>query len=570
MKKNKNVKHLSNNLRIFLVIIIIVAIITPAIVFLLIYLIKPRPDETYMVEMRDGVHLATDVYLPKGEGPFPVILYRTPYNKISDNGPLNLMEYGVAIVTQDSRGCHNSEGNYTAFGTDGIDSFDTVSWMNTQPWFNGIYATYGGSARGITQYMQVTYLNDIRAQYIEVATPDLHSQALFQGGAPRKMLAENWLKGIGHGDYYQTIFEGISSNSDFAEQHRINQEDYSKVTWPAIHKGGWFDCFGQGIIDGFMGYQYGGGEGGKDNSKLIMGPWTHDLGNNQVGDLIFPENSKYAPISSELTNSLLAEALLGTLEYGDRRNYPNVIYYVMGDTSESSELWNRWATSDVWPIPHSNYSLYLQADNSLKGVISSQTLSYSYSFDPSSPVTTLGGANLITQNRGSYDQREVESGRQDIISFNYPVNHSLLITGRIYAELYITSDCLDTDFTAKLIDVYPDGREYNISDGIIRMRYRNGMEEAELMDGSNSTVYQAIIDLWSTSYYFSEGHTLKVSISSSNYPRFDVNPNTGLAILPFNENTEYKVANNSIIVSPEYPSSIILPIPQASPDFYLG
>lgn len=567
MKKNKNVKHLSNNLRIFLVIIIIVAIITPVIVFLLIYLIKPRPDETYMVEMRDGVHLATDVYLPKGDGPFPVIFYRTPYNKNTDQGPLDLMKYGVAIVAQDSRGCHNSEGDYAAFGTDGIDSFDTIQWMKTQTWFNGIYATFGGSARGITQYMQVPYLNDLSAQYIEVATPNLFSQALFQGGAPRKMLAENWLTGIGHGEYYETIFDGISYNSTFAKAHRIEETDYSNVVWPAIHKGGWFDCFGQGIIDGFMGYQYSGGEGGKNNSNLIMGPWTHDSGNNKVGELTFPDNAIYTPYSSELTNAFLAEALLNTLEYGNRRDYPTVIYYVMGDTNQASSLWNQWAASDVWPVPYSNQYYYLQTDNTLNTLTPSESRNYAYSFDPSNPVTTRGGANLLTENRGPFDQRTVESGRTDIVSFEYPISESFLVTGHLEASLYVTSDCFDTDFTVKLMDVYPDGSAYNLCDGIIRMRYRNGMEEAELMDGSGSTVYNAIIDLWSTSYYFAEGHILKISISSSNFPRFDVNPNTGAPIAPVTETTQYLVANNSIIVSPEYPSALILPIPSAPPNY---
>lgn len=560
-------KPLKKNIRILIVVLIIVAIITPIIVLVTLYLIKPRPDEKYMVEMSDGIHLATDVYLPKGEGPYPVIFYRTPYNKDTDQGPLDFMKYGVAIVTQDSRGCNSSEGEYAAFGTDGVDSFDTIQWLKTQTWFNGTYATFGGSARGITQYMQVPYLTDLSAQFIEVATPNLYSQALFQGGAPRKMLAENWLTGIGHGDYYQTIFDGILSNSNFAKTHRIEEADYSNVTWPAIHKGGWFDCFGQGIIDGFMGYQYSGGEGGKDNSYLIMGPWTHDSGNNKVGELTFPDNAKYTPYSSELTNAFLAEALLNTLEYGNRRDYPNIIYYVMGDTLETSPIWNQWATSEVWPVPFSNQKYYLQLDNSLNTSIPTGSRTYSYSFDPSNPINTLGGANLLTGNRGPYDQRAVESGRTDIISFEYPISEAFLVTGHIFADIYVTSDCIDTDFTVKLMDVYPDGSAYNLCDGVLRMRFRNGMEEAKFMDGSNSTVYNALIDLWSTSYFFAEGHILKISISSSNYPRFDVNPNSGSTIAPFTETTPYLVANNSIIVSPEYPSALILPIPSASPSY---
>jgi len=522
---------------------------------------------TYMVGMRDGVKLATDVYLPEKDGSYPVILYRTPYNKKTDQGPLNLMDYGVAVVTQDSRGCHASEGEYAAFGTDGMDAYDTVEWMKTQSWFNGSYATYGGSARGITQYMQVGSLTDVAAQYIEVATPDLYSQALFQGGATRKMLAQNWLKGIGKGDYYQTIFNDMSYDGAFAASHRVDPSDYAQVTWPAIHVGGWYDCFGQGIIDGFTGYQYNGGEGGAGNSKLIMGPWTHNLFANDAGELSYPDNAKTAPYEDDLFNAMFAEALLGTTQYGDYREMPNVIYYIMGDTVISSPLWNRWATSDVWPLAHTDYKLYLQPGGTLGLTAPSASEVYSYAFDPSNPVTTLGGANLITENRGPFDQRSVENGRADVLHFDYPITEAQLVAGQISAELYVTSDCIDTDFTVKLMDVYPDGREMLISDGIIRMRYRDGLENATFMDGSGTTVYPAIIDLWSTAYSFGEGHTLRISISSSNYPRFDVNPNTGAAITPVSEATSYRIAHNSIMVSAQYPSALILPIPTDSPEY---
>ena len=522
---------------------------------------------TYMIEMRDGVHLATDVYLPDKTGCYPIILYRTPYNKDTDMGPINLLTHGVGVVVQDSRGCNASEGVYEGFGTDGEDAYDTVAWMKEQSWFNGKYATYGGSARGITQYMQVPYLGDLSAQYIEVATPDLFSNALFQGGAPRKMLAENWLNGIEHGDYYQTIFQDMDADGDFAKAHRIDSSQYSNVTWPAIHRGGWFDCFGQGIVDGFMGYQYSGGEGGKGNSKLIMGPWTHELDSNVSGNLVFPDNAKTDPWSSKIFEAMFAEQLLGRTDVGDYRTMPNVTYYVMGDTLEASPLWNKWAISDNWPIEHNNQAYYLQADGTLGTSIPSESNNFSYNFDPSNPVTTLGGANLVTNNRGSFDQSSVENGRSDMLHFEIPITEPLLVTGQITANLFVTSDCVDTDFTVKLMDVYPDGSSWIIADGIVRMRYRDGMSEELFMDGSDETIYEAMVDLWSTSYYFNEGHTLRISISSSNYPRFDVNPNTGATITPVTTATPYNIAHNTIVVSSAYPSALILPIPTSSPNY---
>jgi predicted acyl esterase len=552
------------------IVSLLALVITPCAIGVLWYFYfghgsGPKPV-TYMVPMRDGVRLATDVYLPAGDGPFPIILYRTPYDKDSDPGPLYVLQNGAGLVVQDHRGCHASEGNYTAFGSDGQDANDTITWLKTKPWFNGYYASMGGSARGITQYMQVPYLDDIRCQYIEVATPDLFSIALFQGGAPRKMLAQNWLAGIGHSDYYyETIFDDLSPTGQYAMDHRIDPWEWANVTWPAIHRGGWFDCFGQGILDGFTGYQYHGGEGGKGQSRLIMGPWTHDLGNNIPGELAFPTNAKSDPWSNRIFEAMFAERLLNLTGYGDYRTMPNVTYYVMGDTGATSPFWNHWATADQWPIPYINQTLYFQPDTSMNTTLAASDRNYTYVFDPRDPVDTVGGANLMVNNRGPFDQRAVEGGRTDILRFDYPVATPLLVTGRIWAHLFITSNCTDTDFTVKLMDVYPDSTAWLLCDGIVRMRYRDGMAVEQFLDGTNQTVYEAWVDLWSTSYSFNAGHTLRISVSSSNYPRFDVNPNTGASIEPVDETTEIHTAQNTVLVSSAYPSGVILPVPIATP-----
>ena len=141
------------------------------------------------------------------------------------------------------------------------------------------------------------------------------------------------------------------------------------------------------------------------------------------------------------------------------------------------------------------------------------------------------------------------------------------MTGRIFGHVYVLSNCTDTDFTVKLCDVYPDGRSMLIADGILRMRYREGRDQEVFMDESGSTVYEAYIDLWSTSYVFNAGHRIHVSISSSNYPRFDVNPNTGEKVEPFITGDDFYYANNSLVISPDYPSSIVFPIPIDAPNF---
>jgi hypothetical protein len=532
---------------------------------LLYLLISVNEPQTYMVEMRDGIKLATDVYLPQGNGPFPAVLYRTPYGKSYDNNILSLLDAGIACVIQDQRGRYASQGNFSLFGTDGQDANDTVEWMTNQSWFNGNYGTLGGSADGITQYMQIPYLDNIQCQFIEVATPNLYEHASFQGGAPRRMLMKNWLEGIGEEHLYEMLFDYPNNTAEWVRDRVINEWEWANVTWPSIHVGGFYDCFCQGILDGYTGYQYKGGPGGKDNAKLILGPWTHNLWDPSPGDLTFPDASE-DPWTYTIYAAMFGEKLLNTMELGDYRDMPNVTYYVMGDTETTSEDWNRWATATEWPVPYSNETYYFRDNHTLSTEPQMENANFSYIFNPSDPVETIGGANLLA-NQGPRDQTPVES-RDDVLLFDYNVTEEPVnITGRVWANLFVTSNCTDTDFTIKLCDVYPDGRSMLVCDGIIRARYREGQHKETLMDGSANTIYELWVDLWSTSYVFNEGHRIRVAISSSNYPRFDVNPNTGAQIEPFEEGDSYNCANNTLILSSTNKSSIIFPIPDSQPDF---
>lgn len=568
---SENVKNKRFSRRRIKILLIFVLIMTPIIIIALGYTYlntEPSPTQTVMIRSRDGIDLATDLYIPEEETKFPAILYRTPYGKeIASGMAKDYLSYGIVLVSQDHRACYDSDGDYTAFGSDGRDAEDTVNWLKNQTWFNGLYGTVGGSAMGITQYMQVPYLDDLACQFIQIATPDIYGQGLYQGGAPRKMLAENWLNGIGHGDYYYEIFDHPLSTDEFAKEHRIDDDEWSNVVWPSIHMGGWYDCFCQGIIDGFSGYQYSGGLGGAGNAKLIMGPWTHQLSTSTAGELVYPDNAAEDPYAYDIYLAMFAERLLGLTDVGDYRTFPAVTYYVMGDVDRSSENWNRWATADAWPIPHVDQEFYFIDDNTLSLNKPESTAELSYVFDPSNPVETKGGANLMGDNRGPFNQAEIENGRKDLLQFDYEVSEDVLITGRITGNLYVKSNCTDTDFTMKLCDVYPDGKQMLIADGIVRMRYREGQDKQLLMDGSDSTIYQAEVDLWSTSYVFAKGHKIRVSISSSNYPRFDLNPNTGQKIEYVDSNTPYYDARNTIIMSPAHSSSIILPVSTESPNF---
>lgn len=524
---------------------------------------------TYMIRMRDGVSLATDLYLPNTTGTFTVLLIRTPYNKENyKDVASNLVPLGIGLIVQDFRGCFESEGIFDAFGSEGQDALDTMNWIKNRPWFNGKIGTYGGSALSIAQYCQVPYLDEICFQDLVVGTPNIFDQFFYQGGAPRKMLLENWLFMIGHSNYYSTVFDHNLNTDPYASVRRIDDYEWSNITWPSIHTGGWYDIFSQGTIDGFMSYQYKSGLGGANNAKMVMGPWTHNIGTNISGELEYPINANYNPYT-DIFMAMFGEQILDRYDLGNYRNMPNVSYYIMGDVENLSNDWNRWATSEVWPVPYINQTWFFHKNNSLSTTPPTELekCAKNYIFNPTDPVTTRGGCNLFDKYIGPYNQTPIEEGRSDIIHFEYNVSSPLLITGRIYGHLYISSNCTDTDFTVKLCDVYPDGTPMLIADGILRMRYRNGRDHEVFMDGTSSTVYEAYIDLWSTSYVFNTGHSIRVSISSSNYPRFDINPNTGEKVEPFNIGDEFYYANNSLIMSPDHPSSIIFPIPLNTHNF---
>jgi hypothetical protein len=236
-------------------------------------------------------------------------------------------------------------------------------------------------------------------------------------------------------------------------------------------------------------------------------------------------------------------------------SWPTVSYYVMGDVDNASAPGNEWRYAEDWPIPAEQAHWYLQGDGRLITNLPGSADPLTYLYDPTNPVPTIGGKNLYSP-AGPYDQSSVEN-RSDVLVFTSDVlETSFEATGPVTAQLYVSSDCVDTDFTVKLTDVYPDGRSMFITDGILRMRNRNGSDHWELMEPG--MVYQVDVDLWSTSYVWNAGHRIRVEVSSSNYPRFLNNPNTADGI---GKNTTYAIAQNTLYLDATHPSCIILPNP---------
>jgi hypothetical protein len=510
----------------------------------------------YMVPMSDGVKLATDVYLPSGAGPWPVILSRTPYGKNGARGAAAATKGGYAIVLQDIRGRFESEGKGMAFINDGWgrnqDGYDTVEWVAKQPWCNGKIGTNGGSYLGCVQNLLVcTRPPHLVCSYANVAASNLYSQAAYIGGAFTKKLVEGWLESNKWHPDNLKIMREHSSFDDYWKQ--IDCETmYPNAVTPMVQKGGWYDIFSQGTINSFMILQNNGGPEAKGKQKVIMGPWTHGgrRGGGQ-GELIYPPTAKSPEALSEVR---WFEYWLKGVDNGIMKE-PPVYYYVMGDTSDPNAPGNQWRTAASWPPPAKETPYYLRADAQLvPEAPPANEPSQSYDYDPKNPVPTRGGNNLNIP-AGPMDQRPVEN-RPDVLLFTTPVlDQPLEVTGRVKVVLWASSSAKDTDFTTKLCDVYPDGRSMLVLDSIIRARHRDSIEREDFMEPGK--IHKFEIDLWSTSIIFNKGHRIRVAISSSNFPRFDANPNTGAQSW---EEKNSVVAKNTVYHDAEHPSHILLPV----------
>jgi len=515
---------------------------------------KDAQKQTVKLEMSDGAKLATDIYLPSGDGPFPVLLLRTPYNKHRRKVP-GYARRGYAVVIQDMRGRFVSEGENIPFIGCGWEKYrdgvETVQWITKQSWCNGKIGTLGGSALGITQNLLAAAAPEgVTAQYIQVAAASLYHHAAYVGGACRQSQLVGWLKNNKFAPEALKMYRAHPAYDQFWHKYDSTRR-HSTMNIPAIHVGGWFDTFSQGTIDSFIGRQYKGGKGARGGQKLVMGPWAHGIGRKKVGELQFP-NSRFP--SKYSTHSWFDFHLKGA-DNGMAKT-PAVAYYVMGDTSGGNGPGNEWRYSEVWPIPAGDRQFYLCGDGSLSAEksVEENPLYKEYVFNPESPCPTVGGRNLCLPS-GPMDQGEIES-RADVLNFTTRVlAEPLEVTGRVYARIFIASSAVDTDLSVRLCDVYPNGKSYLMAEGMLRLRFRDGFDGGKpLVPGK---VYSVLVDCWSISIVFNKGHRIRVSVTSSNHPRFDINPGTGR---PWAEGDKTVTQKNRIYCGSKYPSHMILPV----------
>ncbi len=583
-----------------------------------------------MVAMRDGVKLATDVYLPpnaKEGDKFPVILIRTPYNKAAVNRaavrffPPN----GYIVVMQDVRGRYNSDGTWRFLNDDGRDGVDTCEWIAKQTWSNQKIGMYGGSYEGGTQHAIALE----HSPYLKAVAPiDAVSNMGYAGmrnNGAFELRFWNWIYFLGlagskeaRDPKMKAMFDELAKDRKLylphlplrrgttplkfapdyeswlidAMKHGVNDEHWNHLNIidnaaryqdiPVYLIGGWYDSWTGNTTANYVALT----KNKKKNVYLIMGPWTHGgQGRSVHGQVNFGQS---AAIPNTLEWQLAwndhwlkgVNNAVGKQEQFDSR----VRIFVMGtgdgtkDTNGRLNHGGYWRDEKEYPLARAKYTnYYLQKDGILSTVApTANKSSTTYTFDPRDPVPTIGG-NISSHNdlllQGGYDQRGNPqvwnftepiplSARRDILVFQTePLKEDVEVTGELTVTLYASSSVVDTDFTAKLIDVYPSNADYpagfdlNIADGIQRARFRDSLKVEKLM--MPNQIYKFTIKLYPTSNVFKKGHRIRLDISSSNFPRFDVNPNTGE---PLNDNRRMIKADNAIYFDRTHPSHIVLPV----------
>ncbi|MBX7258405.1 MAG: CocE/NonD family hydrolase [Candidatus Hydrogenedentes bacterium] len=516
--------------------------------------------ETLDVAMRDGTLLKTDVYLPEGgTPPYPVILIRSPYPRQAGAGEAKkYVPQGYAVVIQSVRGTDGSQGTFTGFLDEGWgtnrDGADTVKWLLEQSWCNGKIGGTGYSAPGNTQSLLSASTRLLTCQSIEAAATDFYFDLAYPGGVWRREQNDAWLGLFGEdGKKARELlrshptYDRFWQNLDVARRAR-------RINTPGLFVGSWYDIFRDGTLRGYTARQYDGAGEARGKQLLIMKPNAHgDFPKDMA--FTFPSNVQDLKISRERMN-LFDFYLKG--ERSALGGTPRVWYYVIGDDKDPEAPGMEWRSATRWPpFPPREKAYYLAGQNLVTETLDKNEVVREFRYDPADPCPTVGGANL-TIPAGPFDQRSV-SGRADVLTFTGPVlSEPLEITGAARIRLFVSTDAPDTDFVAKLIDVYPagDDREVLIMDSIRRLKFRKSFSKpAKPM--TPGKVVEVTFELGTTSWIFNKGHRIGLQITSSNYPRFEKNPNTGD---DFPIEGKLRVANNRIHMSREFDSALLLPV----------
>jgi len=560
-----------------------------------------QPDVS--MKTRDGVKLYADIYRPNSQEKFPVILMRTPYDKSVSwavSPAYQMARRGYVVVVQDVRGRYTSEGEWYPFRHEQADGYDAVEWAAALPYSNGKVGMMGASYVGATQMLaaiaQPPHLAGIAPN---VTASNYHDGWTYQSGAFEQWFDQNWTSQLAQNSLQRLIEENTDARQgapvlpladypvfnfgqlpadaqlttkiapyyadwlahpnydDYWKQWSI-EENFSKIQVPMLQVGGWYDIFLGGTMRNYMGAKaHGATEAARTQQHMLIEIGGHAGFGRRIGDVDFGPHA---------LENVYTDVILDWYDFlfkGIKNEYATdkpVKVFTMGV--------NEYRQEDDWPPPQAQSIKYylhssgransLRGDGSLSTSAPKSEASDAYVYDPKNPVPTFGGPLCCDEKHmepGPRDQRGVEN-RDDVLVYSTPpLSRDMEVTGPVSATLFVKSSAVDTDFTAKLVDVAPDGFAKDLTEGILRMRYRDAAEHTNFMNPGQ--VYQITVDLWATSNVFLRGHSLRLEIASSNFPRFDRNLNTGEEIKFAHTSVP---ATNTICHDAQHPSALVLPV----------
>ena len=540
--------------------------------------------------MRDGVELSTDVYQPPEGGPFPALLLRTIYNNQDAHfieWARRFLEHGYAVVMQDCRGRHDSDGVWEPYVREADDGYDTQEWIGRQDWCDGNVGTFGSSYLGFTQTQTAPLASRYLKGLVPIASQEDNWSHLYLDGALRLYAAKSFVKFIkrttqdgawslldkdafmrelplltaldkyADSPFYRDMIRH-SSFDDFWSSYSL-RERYGDIQVPAYFITGWYDALARSTLRMYEGWKSGAAtDDARRHTRLTIGPWYHMIGPaDRIGDVDFGPD---AGVDIPAEHVAWYDQRLKDIDTGiDGR--PPVRIFVMGD--------NTWRDENEWPLARTRYTDYYLhsggAANTLNGdgtltteparVAPRDAPHDTYDYDPDDPVPTHGGQIMHRPTAGPRDRREVEKRHDVLVYTSDPLDQDLEVTGPVTANIYAASSATDTDFTVTLIDVHPDGMAIDICEGIRRARtLKSDTEPSPIEPGE---VYEYDVDVWQTSNVFKRGHRIRVEVSSSNFPRFDRNPNTGHTP---GLDAEIATAHQTILHNTTHPSRVTLPV----------
>ncbi len=551
-------------------------------------------ERAVAAKMRDGVVLRADIYRPKAEGKFPVLLQRTPYDKRGAVGfAYKAAERGYVVIVQDVRGRYTSEGEWYPFKHESNDGYDTVEWAAGLPYSDGKVGMFGGSYVGATQMLTaIAAPPHLAGAFPFVTASNYHDGWTYQGGAFEQWFNESWTTGLAQDTLNRSVREASNARNwvmnlplahyplldlggdagakqlapyfldwlnhpdydDYWKQWSI-EDQHSKIQVPIFHVGAWYDIFLGGSLRNYMGIKaHGGTDAARNGQRLLVVIGGHAGGGRKIGEVDF------GPQAELDTDDLMLrwyDHILKGVDNGIEKEKP-VKIFVMGE--------NVWREEDAWPpsrVRETRFYLHSggkanghQGDGTLSATAPQTETSDHFTYDPENPAPTVGGPLCCDSEHlapGPRDQRPVEA-RDDVLVYSMAAFKSdFEVTGPVSVELYASSSAVDTDFTGKLVDVWPNGFAQNLTEGILRARFRNSQEKPEFLNPGET--YKLTLDLWATSNIFKAGHRLRLEISSSNFPRFDRNLNTG-------ENAAHSSrmvrATNTIYHDSAHPSALVV------------